>query len=180
MPKIIHKLFFVWDFDKEEAWLNEMSAKGLHLQSVRFCKYTFNEGIPGEYVYRLEMLDNLPSHAESAQYISFVEDTGAEHIASLFRWVYFRKKTNGSGFDIYSDLASRISHLKRILTLTGILSGVNILNGINTLWRWHENSHEYLLAIPVICLACGLLLGYGFYQIYRKKQILDKEKMLRE
>ncbi len=30
-------MFLVWDFDKEEKWLNEMAAKGLALTSVGFC-----------------------------------------------------------------------------------------------------------------------------------------------
>ncbi len=37
MRRIIHKMFLVWDFDKEEKWLNEMAAKGLVLTSVGFC-----------------------------------------------------------------------------------------------------------------------------------------------
>ena len=43
MRRIIKKLFFVWDFDKEEKWLNEMAAKGLCLVSTGFC----NDGIFG-------------------------------------------------------------------------------------------------------------------------------------
>ncbi len=38
MRKVIHKGFFVWNFDKEERWLNEMAAKGLALISVGFCR----------------------------------------------------------------------------------------------------------------------------------------------
>ena len=87
MKKVIRKLFWVWDFDKEEKWLNEMSAAGLQLRGVGFCKYTFEQGLPGEYVYRLELLNNWPSSYESVQYIRFIEDTGAEHIGSLLRWV---------------------------------------------------------------------------------------------
>ena len=34
MRTIIKKFFFVWDFDKEEKWLNEMAAKGLALVGV--------------------------------------------------------------------------------------------------------------------------------------------------
>ncbi len=49
MRKTIHKLFFIWDFDKEEKWLNQMAAKGLALVSVGFCKYEFEDCIPGEY-----------------------------------------------------------------------------------------------------------------------------------
>lgn len=41
MRQTIRKLFWVWDFDKEEKWLNEMAAKGLSLVAVGFCKYEF-------------------------------------------------------------------------------------------------------------------------------------------
>ena len=34
---------------KEEAWLNEMAAKGLTLVSVRFLAYEFENTLPGEY-----------------------------------------------------------------------------------------------------------------------------------
>jgi hypothetical protein len=95
MKKTIHKWFWVWDFEKEEVWLNKMAGKGLHLCNIGFCKYTFEEGVPGEYTIRLEMLEKSPGNVESKQYIRFIEETGAEHIGSFFRWVFFRKKAGG-------------------------------------------------------------------------------------
>ena len=41
MRQTIHKLFWAWEFDKEEKWLNEMAARGLCLVSIGFCKYEF-------------------------------------------------------------------------------------------------------------------------------------------
>jgi hypothetical protein len=107
MARTIRKVFFAWSFDKEEKWLNEMSAKGLQLCDVGYCRYTFEEGTPGEYVYRLEMLDNMPGHAESKHYIDFIEDTGAEQIGTLGRWVYFRKKAEGGGASTCSRTSIR-------------------------------------------------------------------------
>lgn len=43
-----HRVFFVWDFEEEEKWINEMAAKGMNLQGIGFCKYVFEEGTPGE------------------------------------------------------------------------------------------------------------------------------------
>ena len=63
-------------YDKEEAWLNEMAAKGLMLVHYSWCTYFFQEGIPGEYTYRLELLENLPSHPESQRYLDFMRDAG--------------------------------------------------------------------------------------------------------
>jgi hypothetical protein len=61
------------DFEKEEMWLNEMAAKGLALVAVGFGAYTFEESLPGEIHIRLELLDNLPSHAKALNIIKFLE-----------------------------------------------------------------------------------------------------------
>ena len=37
--KTIKKWFWVWDFEKEEDWLNEMAINGWVLESVGFCTY---------------------------------------------------------------------------------------------------------------------------------------------
>ena len=152
-----HKVFSVWNFDKEEKWLNEMAAKGLSLVSVGFCTYTFEEGAPGAYNVRLELLNDMPSHPKSRQYIEFVEDTGAEYIGSVFRWVYFRKKAGENGFDLFSDIDSRITHLKRILFSIGFQLFTVIVASVVTLW-----------------------IFYGFVHIFLKYDNLKKERVLHE
>ncbi len=125
MRKVIHKVFLAWQAEKEEAWLNEMAAKGLALVAVGYCRYEFEDCTPGEYQYRIELLKFAPAHPESQQYIKFIEDTGAEQVGSYMRWVYFRKKTSDGPFDLFSDLSSRITHLSRIISL---LIGLSIFN----------------------------------------------------
>ena len=87
MIRTTRKWFWVWDYDKEEEWLNKMAAMGLAMTGVGFARYTFKEGAPGEYIYRLQLLENLPGHTESVQYLRFLEETGVEHVASMNRWV---------------------------------------------------------------------------------------------
>lgn len=72
MRRTISKWFWAWDFEKEKNWLNEMAAKGLVLVEIGFCQYTFEECTPGEYNVRLEFLDNVPTNAESQQYLKFI------------------------------------------------------------------------------------------------------------
>ena len=180
MRKTVYKLYWAWDFDREEKWLNEMSAKGQHLCGVGFCRYVFEEGAPGLYLYRLEMLDHWPSHPKSADYIRFVEDTGAEQIGAINRWVYFRKERGGSGFDIFSDVSSRIRHLDRILFLVVIFSALNLLNGLNQIHWGVSTGVSANLVIGMLCSALGLLLGYGFLRLYRKRRRLAKERLIRE
>lgn len=38
--KTVFKLFFVWDFEKEERWLNEMAQEGWVLDNTGFSFYT--------------------------------------------------------------------------------------------------------------------------------------------
>ena len=83
--KTVFKLFFVWDFEKEERWLNEMAQEGWVLDNTGFSFYTFVRCEPGEYIIRLEM-------NPSSDYRAFVKELGAEYIGGCVNWVYFRRK----------------------------------------------------------------------------------------
>ena len=39
--KVIRKWMWVWDFEKEERWLNTMAQSGWVLTKVGFCTYHF-------------------------------------------------------------------------------------------------------------------------------------------
>lgn len=172
MRKTIYKWIWAWDFDKEEKWLNEMAANGLVLVSTALCRYEFEDCVPGEYNVRLELLEELPSHPQSQQYISFIEESGAQCIGSYLRWVYFRKKTTEGSFDLYSDNASRIKHLNRVSTLITILAFINLTACLSTLMhlRW----------LAFFNCALTLFLGYGLFKLYRKKKRLKREQQLFE
>lgn len=179
MRTIQYKWFWAWEFEKEEQWLNQQAAKGQCLLSVAFCRYEFAPCQPGEYNIRLELLDELPSHTDSQHYIAFVEDTGAEHIGSVTRWVYFRKKTQDGPFALFSDYSSRIKHFNRILLLLGIVGGLNLYIGLNNLWLYFAMQNAInLMGLLNLCLGTIVLLG--FYKIQRQKGTLQKEQQIFE
>ena len=180
MRHTIRKWFWAWEFDKEEKWLTECAAKGLALVSVGFCRYDFEECTPGAYQVRLEFLDNLPSHPESQQYLRFLEETGAEHIGSFMRWVYLRRPTEYGPFDLFSDNASRVRHLGRIIALIwplGILNtGIGAYNlGLGVMWGSSAN---------VICgclnLSVTVLLAIGLWKLGKKRNRLKREGQIFE
>ena len=180
MIVVKHKLFWMWDFDKEEDWLNEMSSNGLQLCDVGFCRYTFKEGQPGEYNYRLQMLDGVAVAEKNGPYIQFLEDAGIELVGTLFRWAYFRKKADGKEFDLFSDIDSRLRHLRGIKAIAAILSLVNLFNGINNFHLWFTDSVGANLSIGIICLSIGILIGIGFLFMARKESKMRREKRLHE
>jgi len=180
MRKKIHKLFWAWEHEKEEEWLNGMSAKGMQLCGVGLCTYTFEEGPPSEYTYRLEMLDNWPGHTKSIEYIRFIEETGAQLVGFVKRWAYFRKKTSLGGFEIFSDIDSRIKHLNRVITLLLALGAISIVNTMNLFRIWDSKGPMPFTVILCFCAAMCLLLAYGFVKVYCKKRKLIKEKQVHE
>ena len=85
--KRVFKWFWVWEFEKEDMWLNSMAADGWTLCQIGWCTYWFEKTDPSAYEVRLEC--RKPDEA----YISFVKDTGAEYIGHMMQWLYFRRKS---------------------------------------------------------------------------------------
>jgi len=166
--KTIHKWFWVWDFEKEERWLNEMAMNGWRLASVGWCTYTFVPCEPGEYIVRLEM------RPPDDGYISFMEETGAIYIGRVIQWIFFCKKAEDGPFDIFSDLDSRVAHLERIGRMLAIIGGANLAVGLlNTLGGGRGGVGALNLVV-----ATGLIYGLG--RIRGKAEALKDERQLRE
>ncbi|MCR5793801.1 MAG: DUF2812 domain-containing protein [Solobacterium sp.] len=164
--RTIRKWFFVWDFDKEEQWLNEMAMNGWALCSVGFCTYTFERCEPGQYMIRLEM------HGPDEDYIRFMEETGCEYVGRVFQWIYFRRSAEYGEFDIFSDIDSRIAHLNRIATAILLIAVANLLIGfMNVSIGTRLGSVNLILAS---------LLTYGLGRIHGKIEALEKERFFRE
>lgn len=188
MRRKIFKLFGIWAFDKEEQWLNEMAARGLSLVSVRFPgSYEFEECAPGEHIVRLELLEHLPQRPESMQYIRFLEETGTQYVGNIFRWAYFRKENNGSGFDLFSDIDSRIKHLKRILmfilpitVLLWVSGAINVIFGIMNRHNLAFGGMNANLGIGISNILLAVLATATIIKLSIKKSKLTKERQLRE
>ena len=163
--KKVTKWYWVWDYEKEELWLNAMAQEGWALQRVGFATYYFERTEPGEYIVRLEC------RKKDEGYVSFVTDMGAEYIGRIAMWVYFRRKSDLGEFELNSDLDSRIDQLtiiNRMLLLVGV---GNLLIGLSNL-RYN--------GIGVINLICAGFLAYAYGRIQGKKDELQRERQLHE
>lgn len=164
--KTVRKWSWVWDFEKEENWLNEMAMNGWLLDGVGWCTYHFIRCEPGEYAVRLEM------RPYDEAYVDFMEETGAEYVGRMMMWIYFRKRTADGPFDLFSDIDSRIRHLDRIGKMLLAIGGANLLIGL-------ANSFQ-TSRLGWINLLCATLLMYALGRIHGKKEALEKERMLHE
>lgn len=164
--KTLYRFWFVWNYDKEEKWLNDMAREGWALVSVGFCRFTFEKTEPEEYIIRLEMRD------VDDEYLSLMKSTGAEYIGKCFRWNYYRRKSELGGFDLFSDLDSKIEHLSRIYKMTFIIGMANLAIGI-------ANSLN-LGRFGWVNLLCSTLVMYASGRIKGRIDYLENERTLRE
>ena len=165
--KTVTRWFWVWEFEREEAWLNEMAANGWVLEEVGLCRYTFVRCTPGEYVVRTEM------HPADDKYVAFMEETGAEYVGRMMLWIYFRKKTEDGVFDLYSDIDSKIAHLDRIGKMLTAVGAGNLIIGVANTLNPHNN-------FGWVNLLCATLLMYCLGRIHGKKEALERERELHE
>lgn len=178
MRKTIHKWFWLWDFEKEEEWLNQMSSRGLALAAVGFCRYEFVDCTPGEYQVRMEFLKSNRQF-ENAKYIEFLEETGAEHIGTFGRWAYFCKRAPEKDFQLFSDHASRIQYLTRILGFLALLCGFNLYIGCYNLFLYfYINSTVNLLGIVNLLIVFFCIPG--MIRLLRNRKRLKREQQIYE
>ena len=164
--KTIHKWFWVWDFEKEERWLNEMAQNGWLLEGVGFAAYHFVKAEPGEYTIRLEM------HPADEAYLDFLRSSGVEYIGRCFQWIYLRRPSAEGPFDLFSDIDSKIQHLDRIGKMLFLIGMANLLIGLVTVFNPSR--------IGWVNLLCCALLMYGLGRIHGKKETLELDRVLHE
>ena len=179
MRKVIHKLFWIWDFDKEEKWLNEMAAKGLALTSVGLCRYEFEDCVPGEFKFCLEFLKNKFSKIENEKYIEVLEETGAELIGTFLRLGYFRKRAAEDNFKLFSDNTSRIKHLTRIIDFIALVLGVNFYVGCYNLFLYFywQSPINIVGVVNLLITVFGMI---GLIRLIRKRKKLKLEQQIFE
>ncbi|ULG73721.1 DUF2812 domain-containing protein [Macrococcus brunensis] len=129
MTKVVHKWFWVHNYQKEEDWLNEMASQGYRLEKVSFGKYTFKETTKDETVRMVFMDQNKEN------FIEFMKDMDIEHVDTLSNWGYFRKENipGEPKFEMFSDNESRIKHLSNILKMLLVFLLMNLFSAYSNL-----------------------------------------------
>ncbi|MCL2364688.1 MAG: DUF2812 domain-containing protein [Defluviitaleaceae bacterium] len=105
------------DEESTEKWLNDLAAEGLNCVGSGFLmhKYYFEQDQPGEYTYRIVILDHAMGHPETTRYLNFLREGGVEYIASGYRHFILRKKTADGPFELHTDRASLIKKNKTLM-----------------------------------------------------------------
>jgi len=175
-----------WDYEKEEAWLNTMSAKGLALTRYTWMHYIFEDTDPGEYIYRIEMLAQRPDKPESVRYLDFLKDSGIEVVSTYLDWVYLRKKAIDGPFDLYSDIDSRLAHATRVsnmwLALACSVSAIALSQIPLATAAYQAGSRVWWLNIVglVVCLVIAIGFVGLWLRHHRRAAKLQRDRKVQE
>jgi len=170
---IKRKWFWAWQDEKEEAWLAEMAAQGLHLETVSLPgTYQFKKGEPANFIYRLDYQSLKTKDKDS--YLQLFADAGWENVGEMGGWIYFRYKTNnGEAPEIYSDLDSKIGKYQRVMTYLAIFLPLMIVMIPNI--SAGERYGPFFYALQGLSFLIMILLAFGIIQLFRRINQLKQQ-----
>lgn len=125
------KFKLMFDKDKEITWLNELARQGKAMTGFFAGIYTFENTTPGAWVYQIDFSDHFGR--VSKEYRSFMDEMGIEIVQIWGYWVILRKPAaaegdaDSQGFELYTDVDSRITHytkIRNMLHMATILEGL--------------------------------------------------------
>ena len=109
------KFKLYYDNDAEQAWLNEMCAKGWALKRFFLGQYEFVPCEPGAFIYQVDLLpgEGLQAH-DPEGYDQFMAEMGVEVVQHWGRWAILRKPSEEGPFEVYTGAQSQIALYRRI------------------------------------------------------------------
>ena len=156
------RLFMLPDYEKEEEYLREMHRDGWKFTHVTLPGiYPFEKCEPEDVVYRLDFNPQTPD--KKRDYVRMFEDYGWEYLQDLNEFSYFRKSADEEDTEIFSDIASKLDMMRRILAKRMIPVLVVFLccmvpNIVNILRAGITHVRPYE------CILLGILFGlFGLY-----------------
>ncbi|MDU0200518.1 DUF2812 domain-containing protein [Paenibacillus sp. GCM10012304] len=170
---------FVWNYEKDESWFTSLSAQGLHLVKPGVFRNRFEKNSAVRYVYRMDY-QKISGKNNLDEYKALFEDSGWEHVDSLFGWHYFRKPfREGESYDIYTDRLSLKLLFKRVQLTLSVVALANLalllINAPKLFSEPHSqligNTFTFLVPLEFICV---LLLVYGCLRFQQKIKKLDE------
>ncbi|MDY3014223.1 MAG: DUF2812 domain-containing protein [Evtepia sp.] len=177
--KRVFRLYFAWDYQREEAWLNQMAEEGWALEESNGLRYRFRRSQPGQWVVRLDRPAFSMDSQEGQEYLDLIQESGAQWVGGINRWIYLRRPAALGPFSVYSDLAGEEALLlraRRQILIPGVLLFLLLVLAIGGAVR---GDRALLPALITWAVVLGMLTA-GLIQLQRQLGQLRRERRLRE
>ena len=152
--KKVWNFFTIAQWEEEEKWLSDMARNGWNLVRIDFLlRYVFERGAAGEYIYKLDLPDNLERGMDEQQYCDFLKECGIDVVCRQKQWLFLRKKAADGPFAEKDDLLAK-------LQIT------------NKAYDYAIRTLSTLLRIFTLLL-CGVILAQVFITNYELSSIFE-------
>ncbi|MDD7793574.1 DUF2812 domain-containing protein [Clostridium sp. 'White wine YQ'] len=159
------KIKFFIDYDKEEKWLNDMAKKGYELEDVIFT-YKFRKVKPENAIIRIDFR-KFKNQEDFIDYSTLFEDSGWKHIAGskFYGAQYFKKVSENSQEDIFSDAMSKAGKYKRLSNMWASLA-IAYLPFLGFLISFRSINVNAMMNPKLLYLTPGLweMSGFNFWR----------------
>lgn len=159
--KKVIKIFLPWQDENELSWLEDMASSGWQLEKKDSLGYHFTASTPARKIYRSDYQFLESSALED--YLHLFTESGWEHAASYGGFHYFRISSGVYNIDIFSDNATRIERLRKMLFLP--LTTLTPIMMLMFFTAWLDRSQSLTLVIFLVSLAFFLIL-LGLYIVW--------------
>lgn len=112
--KKVWRYYNIAEYEKEEQWINEMAKEGWQLTAIGFCRYIFRRGTPGEYIYKLDVVERTASDEVKESYFNFLTDCGIRVVGEFKDWIYLQKRAADGPFDMKDDTYAKLRTVNKV------------------------------------------------------------------
>ena len=180
--KKVWNFFTIAQWEEEEQWLNSMARNGWNLVRIDFLvRYVFERGTAGEYLYKLDLPDNLERGMDEQQYCDFLKECEIDVVCRQKQWLFLRKKAADGPFNEKGDNLSRLkmtnkaydyairtlSTLLRVFTLQ--LCAVILLQAVVTNFDLSSILEGVMIGIGTSAIIATTIIWVPLLNCLRKK-----------
>ena len=180
--KKVWNFFTIAQWEEEEQWLNSMARNGWNLVRIDFLvRYVFERGTAGEYLYKLDLPDNLERGMDEQQYCDFLKECEIDVVCRQKQWLFLRKKAADGPFNEKGDNLSRLkmtnkaydyairtlSTLLRVFTLQ--LCAVILLQAVVTNFALSSILEGVMIGIGTSAIIATTIIWVPLLNCLRKK-----------
>ena len=180
--KKVWNFFTIAQWEEEEQWLNSMARNGWNLVRTDFLvRYVFERGTAGEYLYKLDLPDNLERGMDEQQYCDFLKECEIDVVCRQKQWLFLRKKAADGPFNEKGDNLSRLkmtnkaydyairtlSTLLRVFTLQ--LCAVILLQAVVTNFDLSSILEGVMIGIGTSAIIATTIIWVPLLNCLRKK-----------
>lgn len=107
----VHFPCYGFDPMRLEAHANAMSREGWQLEHFGLLTARYRRGAPNEYEYRTQVVRD--AGMPRLEYLASLAQLGIESVGGRAELLLLRKRADGTPFELFSDLDSRIAQQKK-------------------------------------------------------------------